>query len=207
MTTKPFDKSAIHPVICGAGGWAQVLPGLRGQARLLGPVPSLSAAARSPDGLVYTWAITTEIALEPNVSLRGYCGSAWSILGLNFSLFAPKLHMTKIQQVSAPKQTRGLPAYRVYTSEVGPGRFRRGVLLRVRKPTGVFSGSRKPRASASAQRRSGASCRACIVVVAVMGNASQIENLIKLVNQREHTAAITHHEQPIIGPPPQRRLR
>jgi hypothetical protein len=40
-----------------------------------------------------------------------------------------------------------------------------------------------------------------------MGNASQIENLIKLVNQRDHTAAITHHEQPIIGPPPQRRLR
>jgi hypothetical protein len=40
-----------------------------------------------------------------------------------------------------------------------------------------------------------------------MVNASQIENLIKLIDERDHTAAITHHEQPIIGAPPQRRLR
>jgi hypothetical protein len=40
-----------------------------------------------------------------------------------------------------------------------------------------------------------------------VSDARQFENLIKLVNERNHTAAITHREQPIIGPPPQKRLR
>jgi hypothetical protein len=37
------------------------------------------------------------------------------------------------------------------------------------------------------------------VTVTVTNNPSQKQNLIKLINQSDNPAAITHHEQPTIG--------
>jgi hypothetical protein len=38
------------------------------------------------------------------------------------------------------------------------------------------------------------------VTVTVTKDASKQQNLIKLINQNDHPAAITHHEQPIVSP-------
>ena len=35
--------------------------------------------------------------------------------------------------------------------------------------------------------------------MAVMGDASQIENFIKLVDERDHPVVVSHHKQPIVG--------